>query len=200
MNSRRRVNSDVGPLNMDVDSQIERIRSKLSIVRPRKWWRGPHLRAASLEEVVAWERQHQVTIPDAYRTFLTQIANGVGWACELVRLDQWWHHLVPGDDLEARRLWPSQPCVLRAGLKEDDNWLERIAEDKSREGPDLATWSPWAGTIGLSDEGCGSLAVLIMTGALRGRICHLDFLNAPVFSPQLNFLDWYEARLDGAPW
>lgn len=180
-----------------MNSQIERIRSRLIKLQPRKWGRRQQLRAASLEEVVDWERLHQITLPDAYRRFITEVADGVDAPFELYPLDQWWHHFDDDDDNpEMRRLWLSQPCLLRDDLAEDEDWLERIAGDKLQEDPEFVTWSPWAGTILLSHDGCGMLDLLIMNGRLRGRVCLIDFPHAPQFWPEANFLDWYEARLD----
>lgn len=184
-----------------MSAQIEGIRSSLSNPDPHRWWKAQQLQPASLDEVIAWESLHQITLPEAYRRFITEVANGVvAEPCELYSLEQWWNHLVSPEDPERQRLWPSRPCLLRESLQGKKDWRKLLAGDQLQIDGDTRKWPVWAGTIALSDEGCGSLAVLIMTGDLRGRVCHLDFMNAPVFSPQANFLDWYEARLNGAPW
>jgi SMI1 / KNR4 family (SUKH-1) len=181
-----------------MSAQIERIRALLTQHNPPSRSGEQKLKRASLDEVVAWESLHQISLPDAYRRFITEVANGVSEPVHLYPLEDWWAHLEVPEDPELHRSWPSRPFLPYEDLRGKKDWRELLSQANSLKEDD--DWLALAGTIALSDEGCGSLAVLIMTGELRGRICHFDFMQAPVFSPQDNFLDWYEARLNGAYW
>jgi hypothetical protein len=65
---------------------------------------------------LAWEHHHEVSLPEAYRTFIIEVANGAAGPCELYSLSQWWWHLVDGDDPEVQRSSPETVETVKEKL------------------------------------------------------------------------------------
>jgi hypothetical protein len=88
----------------------------------------------------------------------------------------------PGDLTAA---FPVEP-----GREYSRDWLADVglAEDGEE-------WSP--GAIAVGHLGCGDMAVLVVTGPGRGRVVCTYWANsAPVYTPDPDFLAWYERWLD----
>ena len=139
-------------------------------------------------QVAAWEAEHSVSLPEAYRYFITNLGNG-GYSPygDMFKLEDWWWHLV--DTETQRKIWPSALFAYEHP-KTPEQRCTPI------EAPANSSLPPIAGTIGVADEGCGCLSILVLAGPLRGRVCCLDLINVPYLYPQPDFLSWYEVGLN----
>ena len=147
---------------------------------------GPPL---SEDEVVAFERRHGVTLPADYRRFLTEIGHGgpgpyggAGPGYGLLPLDGWNEALWVAEDDVLATPFPAEP-----GRGYRDWWAEVGLSDDDE---------PYRGVLALGHEGCGHFSVLVVTGAARGRVCSVPVHSSPSFSPDPDFLSWYERWLD----
>jgi hypothetical protein len=186
----------------DVDDQITRIRRMLVEVpklrerrqvfgeESHRFQVGPPLTEA---EVVAFEQRHHIRLPEAYRRFLTEVANGgAGPGHRIYPLG---YHAERLHGLDVAFPFESTPD------RDDPSWRDTLwAFEYPPEAEDL-TWgsvAPFLGTLPVSESGCSGAAVLVVTGGARGRVVRVDHdLNGPpTFYPDASFLDWYEGWLD----
>ena len=139
-------------------------------------------------EVAVWEAEHSVELPEDYRYFITNIGNG-GYSGhgDMFKLEDWWWHLV--DTENERKLWPSALFAYEPPTEFEGRCTPVEVSANS-------SLPPFAGTIGVADEGCGCLSILVLGGTLRGRVCMLDLIDHPYLYPQPDFLSWYEAGLN----
>lgn len=142
-------------------------------------------------EVAAFERAHGVELPEDYRAFITTVGNGgpgrwggAGPYYGLHALQDW-----------AISLWgmPDAGTLVRPFLAEPgricSDWLSDVAPGDDDE--------PYAGTLALSDQGCGYLSILVVSGPARGRVTdNSDAPTGPPFTDDPDFLSWYERWLD----
>jgi hypothetical protein len=154
--------------------------------RPRRL--QPPLPESVVQE---WERRFQVSLPPEFHFFITHLGNG-GFVPggDLYPLANWWYHLTDEAPEGQQDHWPRMPFRYEApvGLTHG-----RLVENTATTDPD---WPAWAGTISVCDLGCGSLALLVIGGPLRGRVCGFDYMTPPFLYPQQDFIAWYEAHLD----
>jgi len=149
---------------------------------------GPPL----LEDAVAgFEQRHGVRLPADYRGFVTTVGHGgpgrfggAGPFYGLHSLDDW--HLglwgMPDDALLARQ-FPAAPDRVYEG------WLDEVAPDDDDEA--------YCGTLALSDQGCGCLSLLVVSGPARGRVVdNVESEQGPFFTSDPDFLSWYERWLN----
>ncbi len=193
----------MSPVPDAFDEQLLRIARKLRIVRqrPALGARGHHAHGYFLnppvpEPIVAsFERQHRVELPPEYRAFLTRMGNGgAGPFFGMLPLERWSIALDAFLEGASPDGMLARPCPLKDGRTRVD-WLELIEGRTSRLDP--AAWHPYQGALAVCYEGGTYYALLVLTGELRGRVCNVDLeMQPPKFSPQANFLDWYEAWLD----
>ncbi|WP_203818068.1 SMI1/KNR4 family protein [Paractinoplanes ferrugineus] len=142
-------------------------------------------------EVAAFERAHGVSLPEDYRAFITKIGNGgpgrwggAGPYYGLHPLQDWATSLwgMPEPHMLATP-FPAEPGRVYS------DWLSEVAPGDDDE--------PYRGTLALSDQGCGFLSVLVVSGPARGRITdNNDTPAGPAFTDDADFLTWYERWLD----
>ncbi len=141
--------------------------------------------------VTAFERKHGVTLPDDYRAFITTIGHGgpgrfggAGPYYGLHPLQDWATSLwnMPESDTLAR------PFLAEPGQVYSD-WPSDLPLGEADE--------PYTGTLALSDQGCGYLSILVVSGPARGRVTdNSDAPTGPHFTDDTDFLSWYERWLD----
>ena len=138
-------------------------------------------------EVLRFEEEHQIRLPEDYRNFLVLAGNGgAGPYYGLYKLDQWKDFIewvcdeVPADIL-------SLPCPLRSDMVRDNDWESRLE----------GCVSPYQGLITLGTQGCTYEMGLIITGKCAGRVVYLDADGQPPYVVrEPDFLGWYERWLD----
>ncbi|MGC4892837.1 hypothetical protein [Micromonospora sp. DT31] len=70
-----------------------------------------------------------------------------------------------------------------------EDWLAEVAPGDEDE--------PYRGTLALSDQGCGGLSILVVSGPARGRVTdNGGSREGPIFTGDRDFLSWYERWLD----
>jgi hypothetical protein len=149
---------------------------------------GPPL---PLAEITAFELQHGVSLPEDYRAFISTIGNGgpgqwggAGPYYGLHALDDWATCLL--GDVSAGML--ARPFPAEPGKVYSD-WRTEVAPGDDDE--------PYTGTLALSDEGCGYVSILVVSGPARGRVTDNSGSPAgPTFTGDADFLGWYERWLD----
>ncbi len=133
----------------------------------------------SEEEIIRFEKLHDIRLPEAYRIFLKEIGNG----CNMI--DGFQLHALA--DMEAKNL--SQPFML------EDEW---IWEDDDAAWADLVKImdAKLNGQLELIDVGDSTRYNLIVTGQCRGEVwCFTDVGVQPCCERQ-DFLGWFELWLD----
>lgn len=183
---------------MDADHvRLGRIADKLAAARamptpPRAFGIEKHgfkLGAPLPEAVVAeFEERHEVTLPPAYRLFVTELGDGgAGPGYGLSRLSASCPiGCRPG---HLARSSPYQP-----GPRYLYDWAERY------EDPPGADQMFLAGTLKVVDHGCTLATQLVVTGQARGRLFNVDggASLGPYVVEDADFLAWYERWLDEA--
>lgn len=149
------------------------------------------LPAASEAQVVEFESQHGVLLPQAYRYLITVVgAGGTGPYYGLLPF----HDVVSHCDISEKErdasggisapcpMWPGTPDCVDSPLSYD--------------------CFPWdyllRGTLTIAYGGCSDIIVLIVTGKYRGRVVHVDLESTgqPCVTLDTDFLAWYERWID----
>ena len=157
----------------DYEQVISRIKSKVMTLGIKM---GDVL---SEEEIVSFEEQHCVHLPQAYRMFLKKVGNG----CNM--MDGFQLHSL--SDIKAQDL--SQPFMLEdVWIWEDDDaaWadLVKIMEAKLK------------GQFELIDIGDGMSYNLIVTGQCQGEVWNFADVGVQPCCERQDFLGWFELWLD----
>lgn len=144
---------------------------------------GPPLSAATVAD---FELRHEVELPSAYRTFLTEVGDGGAGPG---------HYLPRLADSCGARCRPGHLALVspyRPGPRYLDDWQQRHEQPH---GPDRV-FLP--GTIRVAGHGCSWFTQLIVTGPARGRLFNLDEEGpaGPYVLEDADFLAWYERWLD----
>jgi hypothetical protein len=181
---------------MSAHAALARIADKLAALRradPRLEVYGAsshryHLNPPLSErEVLAFEERARVTIPEEYRVYLLEFANGGAGP------DNGVFPLDPSGDVAASRLdepFPIPTDLARQVISrpQRQRFLEGLAEDLP-------------GCLDLTDGGCGIGAFLVFSGEQRGIVWYWGAHNelypaANDTGEQIGFLAWYEEWLD----
>ncbi|MEH0936058.1 SMI1/KNR4 family protein [Micromonospora psammae] len=143
------------------------------------------------DAVVAFEERHGVRLPADYRGFITMVGHGgpgrfggAGPFYGLHSLEDWDMGLrgMP-DTTTLARPFPAEPGRVY------EDWLAEVAPGDEDE--------PYSGTLALSDQGCGYLSLLVVSGPARGRVIdNCESKAGPIFTGDQDFLSWYERWLD----
>ena len=116
---------------------------------------APPGRPRTAAELDQWEAAHGCKLPLEYRSFLSDFGEGAYYPFgELVPLSQWWHHLTGVDSCRESLPWLQATFEIPERFNSSDEWESWLAEWQRVHpiGPE-----PWAGTIALTDDGCGML-------------------------------------------
>jgi hypothetical protein len=139
------------------------------------------------EQVLAFERSHQVELPAGYRAFITRVGSGgAGPAYGMFPFER---AIGPGGAGDFFAL----PFPHAAAFNPVDLFERPPARDEP-----VPRWRyDTQGTLVLCDEGCGYLHFLVITGAARGQMWLDGRVSDVGFVPLgVDFLDWYERWLD----
>ena len=174
-----------------LDDQLARVARKLRIAErrpvPRKFVgeREHHFhlgRPLGEDQVTAFEEAHGVELPAEYRAFLTRIGNGgAGPYYGLLPLERWAQAALEYFDDETA-LPPdllSRPSPLRDGLTGVD-WIELLGGEPRPRPFDPRQWHPYQGTLAACHLGATYYALVVVSGAARGRVVNVDLdMQAP---------------------
>lgn len=144
---------------------------------------GPTL---SVGDLARFEREHEITLPNAYGTFTTTVGNGgAGPYYGMYRHDGAdWNN--PHRELEQQ-----QPGFLAMPFPHSEPFLPEPGN-----GEDFYAPSWLAGTLVLAEFGCGAYFRLVVTGPARGQVWFDDLASDQGLTPGPDFHDWYQTWLD----
>jgi hypothetical protein len=192
---------------MSTDAVLDRIAEKLRRAREQGaqpfGFSGHEMRIEpplSPEAVAAAEEALGVELPAEYRGFVTRVGDGgagPGYGVFPLRL------ALRESEVEV------DPGVLRAPFPHVElynpfkdpeviaAWNRMDAEGASEQEEDLYVARERSGTLVVSDEGCGHLHFLVVTGPARGTMW-IDSRGSDQGFVPLNatFLEWYERWID----
>ncbi len=141
----------------------------------------------SEEQVLAFEREHGVVLPEDYRAFLRSVANGI-----TVRRDI--YHIFPLDHwLDDAQGQPRPGTLIRGDLRRPFPLTTAVdfeEEGYPEEGQGPAGDGTAPGKLFVSDEGCGTSWILVVTGPERGHMWLEAETGYQPTEPRLTFLDW----------
>jgi hypothetical protein len=180
-------------------ASIKRIREKLARLRHldrdcRAFGAEAHryrLNAPLPETAIgAFEARHAVALPDGYRQFLLEVADGLaGPDYGVLPLEE----TVCGESLGLLR----EPFPLTEATQIPRDYPEIPLEDRDPEAYSQAMRPFWSGHLVLGASGCGGLNLLIVTGPERGRVWRYERVGDEFWPSGKDFLAWYECWLDG---
>ncbi len=135
------------------------------------------LPALSLSQMGEIEEALGITLPDEYRDFLANIANGGALgAC----------HLFPIQDAINGFINEPFPVDPKTYISEDDGY-------------DFSEGACFHGAIGLTDFGCGSFAVLVLVGNERGMVWEFHGADDVLWHTyKESFFEWLERQFQFA--
>eukprot|EP00752_Nemacystus_decipiens_P019633 g17689.t1 len=192
--------------------QLNRISAKLNQARDRdpnlqvfgasshKYEIGPPLEETA---ILAFERQHKVSLPLDYVAFLTTIGHGSprdgrAAAGPFYGIDP----LERAQAIMGGTTSLSMPPVIHPDMSDED-WAEEtkrlsLDEDElSDEAFDREQGRIYAGLLTLGHQGCESYQAILLDGPHKGRVINIDTDgHKPKFAYEDTFLDWYERWLD----
>jgi hypothetical protein len=144
-------------------------------------------------EVAKFESDFGVSIPEDYREFLINVANGGSEPCRLLPLSEWdASYDIEGPD----PCVVSERCIVTPNCR--DRWLEMSGGPDREIHRDNSGWDPMFGTIAIAEIGCGLFYSMIMTGLYQGRIFAWgpNARHPPHVCPEPSFSGWFENCLD----
>ncbi|WPC40108.1 SMI1/KNR4 family protein [Clostridium sp. JS66] len=155
----------------------------------------------SEEEVKNFEKEHQITLPEEYRFFLTKIGNG-GAGPD--------YGIFPLEDImENEKYCMCKKAFIDVGLADamwdyamgdeeiDPKMLDsKMLEELSKDNDTYDTVLRGVKLIG--SKGCTYSNLCIINGIGRGQIVYMDWNVEPELRPfftRLTFMEWYEKWL-----
>lgn len=139
-------------------------------------------------QVIAFEQQQRIALPDSYRAFLTEVGDGgdgppcYGLQCLGDTKDVWY------------ALEQGYQDYLAVPFPFTEAWVWEEEPDTPEREARMDTVK--YGNLNLGTDGCGLYWTLIVTGEARGQIWLADVGIQPC-APNRDFLSWYEYWLDG---
>lgn len=162
----------------------------------------------SIDVVKEFEAKYNITLPDGYRTFLTEIGNGgleyqnsvvgnsgAGPYYGLFALGHPFHFIVENsfDNLH------KEPFLTPETTPEQwDAIYLNMKDDISDEEYDEEVAKAYGGILNIGFCGCSEYLGIMLHGNDKGRVVNTydEISYQPSFVEETNFLDWYENWLD----
>lgn len=160
---------------------------------------------ATENEVLAFEKQFDITLPECYKSFLLFIGNGgISYLKSGAGPFLGIYPLGFGmDDLcwESTSECLKSDCILYPGMS-DEFWqglINRIEIDDEISDVDYneEMGKIFSGIMPIGSQGCTYVHGIVLNGEHKGRVMNLDIdRQKPKFAYEPNFLDWYERWLN----
>lgn len=146
----------------------------------------------SLEEILFFEDQYSIELPEEYREFLLKAGNGGDGPPHYKLLDLGSAFILSKgfakDDKFISEEFPFDNYMVWEGTNLSQEELDRLQQIHK-------------GSLLIGEEGCGIFWLLVISGVERGKIWYLTEVGVQPCAPSLSFLDWYEYWLhDGSDW
>lgn len=199
---------------MDKLNQIERIKSKLILAKNadkdlKVFGASSHQytlgETVSIDEILSFENDYNVVLPESYKAFLLHIGNGgISYANSAAGPG---YGIYPfGKNIneliyENEKQYLKEDCKLYPEMT-DEFWTDlnkNIEEDDdiSTEDFEVELGKIFSGLLPVGTQGCTYYYALVLNGEFKGRIVNVDSdRQKPYFAFESNFLDWYERWLD----
>ena len=205
-------------------SQVERIKIKLNLAKNTDSFfevfgaDSHRYRLDSpidIKEVETFEKKYNISLPDGYKVFLTQIGNGgnerttvvgnsgAGPDYGIFKLGHKYHFCMGYPANTTSEYLMKEPFFDTKTTKEDwEKISENMPEDISDDEYDKEFKRVYAGTFTIGFSGCSGFLGIMLTGEDTGRVVHMcdELEYCPQFAKEANFLDWYENWLDSIIW
>lgn len=159
----------------------------------------------TLESVTEVEKKYSIDLPDCYKAFILNVANGgIGWQNSAA--GPFFGIYTFGENIneliyENTETHLKNECILFP--KMTDAFWESLTkniddnEEISDEDYETEVSKLWAGILPIGSQGCTYLHGIVLNGLYKGRVVNLDMdRQKPQFAYETNFLDWYERWLD----
>ena len=144
---------------------------------------------ASEEQILKFEEQQGVRLPEEYRDFLLYVGNGgAGPYYGLYGIRALEEDLR---DSHGTRTYRVQEEPVIYPKMSDEEW-ERVTNPESTRHD-----SPYVGVLPIGSQGCTLMTGLMLAGPYRGQVVYYDedYCGQPFFVREKGFLAWYERWL-----
>ena len=197
-------------------NQVERIKIKLNLAKNTDsffevFGASSHRyrldAPVNMKKVAIFEKKYNISLPDGYKVFLTQIGNGgneyesvtgnsgAGPDYGIFKLGHKFHCIAnPKSGYLAKEPFFNSETTVEEWEKISENMPEDISDDEYNKMFDRA----YAGILLIGFQGCSGFNGIMLSGKNAGRVVYLldQILYCPQFAQEANFLDWYENWLD----
>lgn len=165
----------------------------------------------TIDEVRAFEKKHNIVLPESYTLFVTQIGNGnildYGYCGGAAGP---YYGIFPfGEMLDElgtgyNNAHLANPCIVTPEM-EEEQWSELMKEvypetsddnEQSDEEYYRLQSKVYGGLLPIGTQGCAISTALVLNGPNAGRIVYCGNDEKPIYAYESNFLDWYERWLD----
>lgn len=143
----------------------------------------------SEEQILKFEEQQGVRLPEEYRDFLLYVGNGgAGPYYGLYGIRALEEDLR---DSHGTRTYRAQEEPVIYPKMSDEEW-ERVTNPESTQHD-----SPYVGVLPIGSQGCTLMTGLMLAGPYRGQVVYYDedYCGQPFFVREKGFLAWYERWL-----
>lgn len=196
-----------------IAEQIERIKSKL--VEAKQIDKGLKVFGASShkyalgeviskEDILKFETEYSVELPNCYKAFLMNIGNG-GESFSSSATGPFYGIYPLGKNVndliyENTKEYLKGDCILYPKMSDEywDDLIENIEEDAiSDDDYEKELGKIYGGILPIGEQGCSCYHAIVLNGEFKGRVVNINSERYnPQFTFELNFLDWYERWLD----
>jgi hypothetical protein len=195
-------------------TQIERIKIKLRLAKNtdpffENFGSKSHQyqlnKPLSIEEVEKFENKYKITLPQCYKSFLTEIGNGgieyqnsvvgnsgAGPYYGIFGLGHVYHFIT-----DPTLKYLENEVYFNSKITEKE-WFKNMPDHISDEDYDKEIAKAYSGILIIGFAGCSNFYGIILNGDDTGRVVHTydEMQYCPHFVEQENFLDFYENWLD----
>ena len=202
---------------MTETNQIERIKIKLRLAKHTDYFfevfgASSHKYVIhtpiEFKELKNFEKTYNISLPDAYTAFLTQIGNGgLEYKNSVVG------NSAAGPDYGIFRLGHPFQFIAEPSLKylekapyfnenttekEWESIYEKMDDTISDEDYDIEVAKAYSGILNIGFSGCSGYLGIILNGENKGQIIQTydEIEYCPHLYKEINFLDWYENWLN----
>ncbi len=152
---------------------------------------------ASEEQILKFEEQQGIRLPEEYRDFLLHVGNGgAGPYYGLYGIRDLGDGL---HDSHGARIYRVQEEPVIYPKMSDEEW-NRMTAPESRQGDSMGKGGevhPYVGVLPIGSQGCTLMTGLMLAGPYRGQVVYYDedYCGPPFFVREKGFLSWYERWL-----
>lgn len=156
----------------------------------------------TISEIEEIEKKYFIQLPECYKSFILYIGNGgisyknsaAGPSYGIYPLGISMNELI----VENTEKYLFNDCIISPEMT-DEYWnsltkpILRLENSLSEEEYIKQEVKVFGGILPISSQGCSYLSGIVLNGVNKGRVVYLDIdLQKPIFSKEVNFLDWYE--------